>query len=145
MNSISVVAWTSTMSLSHTIHRQTKTVPPKAMETIESDSDKVVIENILIAAQELLPFINISSINIANNPKEKGMYLVTVALCAGDICVSLHDMAVLQRNYPARIADIKLRLRAEGAVLCFDVVREDHPIAVTQLDVVRVSKRQRFC
>jgi hypothetical protein len=130
------------MSLSHTIHRETKTVPPKAMETIESDSDKVVIENILIAAQELLPFINISSTNIA---KYEGMYRVTVALCAGDICVSLHDMAVLQRNWPARIADIKLRLRAEGAVLCFDVVHEGHPIAVTQLDVVRVSKRQRFC
>ena len=130
------------MSLSNTLDRTTKTIPPKTMQTIESDTDKVVVENILIAAQELLPFLNISSTNIA---RHEGMYRVTVALCAGDICVSLHDMAVLQRNWPARIADIKLRLRAEGAVLCFDVVHEGHPIAVAQLDVVRVSKRQRFC
>ena len=101
------------------------------METIESDADRVIVANILIAAQELLPFINISSTNIA---KHEGMYRVTVALCAGEICVSLHDMAVLQRNWPARIADIKLRMRAEGAVLCFDVVNEGRPIAVTQLD-----------
>lgn len=130
------------MSLSNTLNRTTKTIPPKLMEAIDSDTDKVVIENILIAAQELLPFINISSTNIA---KHDGIYRVTVGLCAGEICMSLHDMSVLQRNWPARIADIKFRLRADGAVLCLDVVHEGTPIAVTQLDVVRVSKRQRFC
>lgn len=130
------------MSLSNTLNRTTKTLPPKVLEIIASDPDKVVIENILIAAQELLPFINISSTNIS---KHDSMYRVTVPLCAGEVVMSLQDMSMLQRNWPARIADIKFRLRAEGALLVLEVIDEGHPIAVTQMDVIRVSKRQRFC
>lgn len=73
------------------------------------------------------------------------MYRVTVPLCAGEVVMSLQDMSMLQRNWPARIADIKFRLRAEGALLVLEVIDEGHPIAVTQMDVIRVSKRQRFC
>lgn len=130
------------MSLSSTLNRTTKAIAPNLLETIESDTDKVLIENILIAAQELLPFINVSSTNIA---KLDSIYRVSVSLCAGDICVSLHDLAVLQRNWPARIADIKFKIRGDGVVVCLDVAHEGYPIAVTQLDVVRLSKRVKFC
>ena len=40
---------------------------------------------------------------------------------------------------------IKFKLRTEGVAMVLDITGEKQPISVTQMDVIRVSKRQRFC
>ena len=115
-------------------------VPEKVLEQCP-ESERTLIENILLLAQAELETLNLSGTTIAMDGHKIS---VKCGLAGGESRIALSSMRTIQNYSPARIVDVKAQLSQGILYLCIDVADGKTRISCTELEVVRVCKRKRF-
>lgn len=126
------------MSLSNvlnSVHRAK--IPNNILSKIKS-ADQVVVENIAHLAQEQIPSLDItlSSLNI-----EANTYHLIVPLISGSVFLS--DLKLIQSYSPSRLKEIKISNDNNQIAIQFFILDETSPLMVSDVDIIRVCKRQR--
>ncbi len=124
------------MSLSQALARSVQQVPAQVLAQCSPD-DRVVVENICVVAQELIPTLNLAQASIA---KDRNMYQLSVPCAAA----TLADLRAVQTYNPARVHDMRLSVRDGALAIRFDICDEKAPLACSEFDVIRTTKRSRW-
>lgn len=104
-------------------------------------SDRVLVENILLVAQAELEILNLASTTVV----ESGGLLRISCTCAGPSpVVSLCNMRTMQSYSPARVRDVRAVLSDNRLQLVIEVHDANTRVTVSELEVVRVTKKRRF-
>jgi hypothetical protein len=116
---------------------------PQVSEVVLSqclEADRVVVENILTVVQDVITFVDISScsIEVKNN-----QYRISIPLCKNS-AVSLQDFRTIESYSPARISSISLVSCDASLYIQIKIVDESFSMSCTQVDLIRVTKKQRF-
>lgn len=125
-------------SLSTALARSHQTLPAAVLEQCPAD-DRVVVENISLVAQELMPALNLAHATLT---QDRGKYHLSVPLAGGH--VTLHDLRGIQTYNPARVHDIRVSVKDAHLLLRIDICSESAPLSCAELEVVRVTKRSRW-
>jgi hypothetical protein len=124
------------MSLSQALSRSAQQVPAQVLTQCSPD-DRVVVENICVVAQELIPSLNLAQTSIA---MDRNMYQLSVP-CA---TATLANLRAVQTYNPARVHDIHLSVRDGALTIRFDICNEKAPLACSEFEVIRTTKRSRW-
>lgn len=103
-------------------------------------ADRIVVENILAVVQDVIAFADISTTVIS--PKNN-KYEVSVPLCQ-HYTVSLEDMRCIEAYSPARIGMICVDSASKDINLRLSIVDEQSVMSITEVDVIRISKKRRL-
>ena len=123
----------------HTINKQT--VPIAALQGV-LESDKVVVENIMICAQDQVHEINLQTARVHAVQK---MYKVTLRIPSPSVKITLGNLRAIESCSPARIHDMHVSVEdASGLVLTILVGNEQSKIKYTEYDTIRICKRTRI-
>lgn len=117
-------------------------IPEAALSEVAevSKSDALVVENIVTVASELIPFLNVLETSIQHL---QNTYFVRIAL-SGNKIPSFLQMKQLCAQYPARIENIHIEQdHVKKLSIIISITNEKTPYTCTQIEVVRVLKRQR--
>lgn len=109
-----------------------------------ADEDKVIVRNVLYTAKMCINQNNDIE-NWSVNVGERG-YTVNVYFAGEkDIVVPLSDLQMIQDVNPLRIASVSVTKSAKNptSIRVF-ITDKNQPIALSEIDVVRVRKRTRF-
>lgn len=103
-------------------------------------ADRIVVENILLIVQDVIAFADISTavITLKNNK-----YEVSVPLCQ-HCTVSLEDMRCIEAYSPARVGLISVNSAGTDLNLRLSIVDEQSVMSITEVDVIRISKKRRM-
>lgn len=123
-------------ALGHTLRPR---LPEGALRTC-LEADRVVVDNIALAALEFVPMLNLP---MASLTKREGSYELRVPITAEGSRISLSDMRNLQAHAPARIADVFVVHETDSFELCVSICNETNLVRFTELDVIRIHKRAR--
>lgn len=116
---------------------------PKVPEAIINKccvGDRIVVENILVLVQDVISFCNIALTSI--EPKNNSYY-ITVPF-ATPSTVSLEDLRCIEAYSPARIASLSVQLTDTDQYLRMTIVDEKSMLSTTQVDIIRITKKQRL-
>jgi hypothetical protein len=102
-------------------------------------ADRVIVENVLMLVQDVVAFADISmtTLEVINNAYHISIPLSTQAT------VSLDDMRCIESYSPARIASVSVKLTEKENYLRMKIVDENTLLSTTQVDIIRITKRQR--
>jgi hypothetical protein len=128
------------MSLATALTRSHQHVPESVLDQC-SEADRVIVENIGLVAQEAMPALNLSQATIA---QEGGKYLLRVPFTAAAASVTLRELRMIQTYNPARVHDIRVGWGEKALFLRIDICNEQTPLACSELEVVRLTKRTRW-
>lgn len=130
------------MSLSAQLASQLRPKLPSAVLDACVPADKIVVENILYCLQELIPEVNLLQTIILRN---RGVYTITVPLAQSSYEISLQTLRTLQNYSPARVDNIFIDLpfKEKPGNIKLIVADETKPLSVSELDIIRLSKRSR--
>ena len=103
-------------------------------------SDRQLVENILLVAQELNPNLDVTQSVLTKNGT---MYIVLIPSSSASDMVSLSELRDIQNYAPGRISDIHVLYRNDTLTLKVSIRDETSPMTCTQLDIIRVCKRKR--
>jgi hypothetical protein len=128
------------MSLHAMLHKDMNNEVPESVLNMCSDSDKVLVENLLRLSQAELSVLNLASTTIVTEGKK------TVVCCVltGPLpSVSLSNMRALQAYSPARVLEVRTALQEGNMILVFDICDSSIRMSTTELEIVRIIKRHR--
>ena len=125
------------MSLASALARTHQSLPVAILEQCGED-DRVIVENIALVAQETLPALNLAQATITT---EGSKYLLVVPCLSA---ATLRELRAIQTYNPARVHDIRLSGREGGVTVRIDICNGTAPLACTELEVVRLTKRSRW-
>ena len=128
------------MSLHAMLHKDMQNEVPDSVLNHCTESDKVLVENLLRLAQAELSVLNLASTTIVTEGKKT---VVCCALTGPTASVSLSNMRALQANSPARVVEVCVALQEGSMMLVFDVCDSSLRMSTTELEIVRITKRHR--
>ena len=126
------------MSLGHVLSGCKRARIPDHLLLLCRAADAPVVDNILTVLQDTVPCANIT---MAVMRVHSNLYEISVPVRSGK--VSLQQMVALQQYSPARVADIHVAVVDAALCLVLSVCDETRPVVVSQIDVIRISKRVR--
>jgi hypothetical protein len=125
------------MSLHAMLHKDIQNEVPDSVLNHCSESDKVLVENLLRLAQVELSVLNLASATIVTEGKKT---VVRCALTGPTPSESLSNMRALQAYSPARVAEVRIALQEGSMMLVFDVCDSSVRMSTTELEIVRITK-----
>lgn len=144
------------MSLADLLTKQQFHVPESVTNNIHDEDDRMLVENICAAVQASIECANTNAARVIDTPEK---YKIVVPL-VGSKAVALHDMRAVMNFNPTRISDIVINIgskaddaagkgtaaetRPEGATVTVHVCKQSTRMPVTQLDIIRVTKRSKW-
>lgn len=103
-------------------------------------ADRVVVENILILAQETIPTLDITKTTITHSG---GCYHLSLPSVNPRDKVSLRELMNIQTFSPARIQDIHIVQQHGVLAMHVLVYDEASPITTSQIDIIRLCKKTK--
>ena len=128
------------MNLNTVLHSVIRPKIPESVFVPCLASDRQLVENILLVAQELNPNLDVTQSVLTKNGT---MYIVLIPSSSASDMVSLSELRDIQNYAPGRISDIHVLYRNDTLTLKVSIRDETSPMTCTQLDIIRVSKRKR--
>ena len=128
------------MSLHAMLHKDMQNEVPDSVLNHCTESDKVLVENLLRLAQAELSVLNLASTTIVTEGKKT---VVRCALTGPTASVSLSNMRALQAYSPARVVEVRVALQEGSMMVVFDVCDSSQRMSTTELEIVRITKRHR--
>jgi hypothetical protein len=132
-----------TTSLNNALQQIMRPAIPEPVLSLCSEDDRVLIENVLYLALEILPTL---SLNLSTARKDNDVYFVTVPFCCSGVVATLQQLQQLQNYSPARIRDVAVCIQNDGSdrphALKLEICDGSTRIACTQYDVIRIKKRR---
>ena len=128
------------MSLTHALARSQQHLPDAVLDQC-SEADRVIVENIGLVAQETLPALHLAQATIV---QDGGKYLLRIPFTAAVASVTLRELRMIQTYNPARVHDIRVGMGDKALVLRIDICNEQTPLACSELEVLRLTKRTRW-
>lgn len=113
---------------------------PEAVLQHCPEADRVMVENLLRLAQTELVVLNLASTSIVT---ETNKIVLRCALTGPTPSVSLSTMRALQAYSPARVTEVRTSLHEGTMLLVIDVCDSSVRMGTTELEIVRITKRQR--
>ena len=129
-----------TSGLGSALNAVMRTRVPAAALSQCADADRVLVENVLILAQEMLPLIDVAACSI---DLKHGQYRILVPVAA-QTRVGLRELRAIEAYSPARVTGVAVQTGGAVGALCIDIADQNCPITCTELDVVRICKKRRF-
>ena len=118
-------------------------IRPKICESVFNPclpGDRMLVENILMVAQEICPALNVTTTSI----NKKGLsYTAMIPLATASEAIGLHHLRDIQAFCPGRIQNIYVIFRNETMNIQIEIQDETAPITSTQLDIVRISRKRQ--
>jgi len=103
-------------------------------------ADRVLLENIAHLAQQMVPELNIT---LAEAQKQGEVYTVRLPASGSEVVVCLAQLRDIEAYSPCRILDVAVKMERESACVVIQVGTENRPLAFSEVDIVRISKRGR--
>jgi hypothetical protein len=113
---------------------------PAGVLTVCSEADRVVVENVIILAQEMIPLLDVTTCSIELRNQH---YRVHVPI-SGQTRVGLRELRAIEAYSPARVTGVSVQTGGAVGALLIEVADQQCPISCTELDVVRICKKRRF-
>jgi hypothetical protein len=116
-------------------------IRPKVSECILNrclPTDRVVVDNILTVTQDLIPFVDITSMSM---DIQENTYCLKIPL-TDHVKIFLRDLRAIEAYSPARISSISVSSTESGLHLLIHVANEQVSVRSTLVDVIRVTKRR---
>lgn len=104
------------------------------------ETDRIVVENILVLMQEEIPTLDITRSALTHTGS---VYQVAVPSVKPQDKVRLRQLLNIQAFNPGRIQDIEISFRNDVLVLLLAVYDEAAPITTSQLDIMRICKKTK--
>jgi hypothetical protein len=117
-----------------------RTRVPAAALNVCSEADRVVVENVIILAQEMIPLLDVTACSIELKHQQYRVHLPVSAQTK----IGLRELRAIEAYSPARITAVSVQTGGAVGALCIEVADQHCPISCTELDVVRISKKRRF-
>jgi hypothetical protein len=124
--------------LASILHTVLRSKVPETVLAKCSAADRVVLENILIIAQEMVPLLDISMCSVQVHEQT---YQVTIPMTSSAY-ISLRDLRSIESYSPARISALDIHCSEHGCALRVSVTDEHVPISTSELDIVRLTKKR---
>jgi len=124
------------MSLGHVLSGCKRVHVPDHLLMLCRAADAPVVDNILTVLQDIVPCANIT---LAVLRVHSNLYEISIPVRSGQ--VSLQQMVALQQYSPALLADIHVAVVDAAMCLVLSVCDETRPVVISQIDVIRISKR----
>lgn len=129
-----------TSGLGSALQAVLRTRVPANVLNVCSEADRVVVENIIILAQELIPLLDVTACSV---DKKHLHYRVHIPVSA-QTRIGLRELRAIEAYSPARVTAVSVQTGGAVGALCIDINDQHCPISCTELDVVRICKRRRF-
>lgn len=128
-------------SLNGMIQRELSNEVPQAVLKQCPEADQMIVENVLRLAQAELVFLNLASTTVSVEGRK---LLLKCALTGPKAGVAMSSMQSLQNYSPARVLDIRAELDKGSMFLVIELSDAASRIAVSELEIVRVTKKRRL-
>lgn len=140
------------MSLTSLLMKQQLHVPENILSVISTADDRTMVENICAVVQSVVPCADLSAALITECAEK---YKVVIPL-TGNAAIAYTDIRTIFNSYVSRISDIVVNisesthvvdereLRTPRVCLTVHVNKHSSRIPVSQLDIIRVTKKTRW-
>ncbi len=132
----------ASLSLEKTLATVMRRRVPEHVFQLCAAQDRGFLENIVHLAQQVVPELNIT---LADAHKHGDVYVVRLPASTTEISVHLSQLREIEAYSPFRILEVGVKFAADGASVVIRVATENRPIAFSEVDIVRISKRGRQC
>ena len=131
---------TSKDSLGHAIANVMRRTIPEHTMTNVSDSDKILLQNIIHLVQDSIPEVNVTLMEIE---KGKDVYNIRIPMSVRTFILGLEQLRQVQAYSPARISDVCVGLNSETPHVTIRVTTETRALIFSEVDIIRITKRMR--
>ena len=115
-------------------------VPEQAFEACAAH-DRLLLENVAHLAQQAVPELDVTRAAVR---MDKDVYVLRIPASTSEITVDLSQLREIEAYSPFRIVQVGAKLEKEGASVEVRVATENRPLAFSEVDIVRITKRKRF-
>jgi hypothetical protein len=115
-------------------------VPEQAFEACAL-ADRMLLENVAHLAQQAVPELDVTRAAVR---MDKDVYVLRIPASTSEITVDLSQLREVEAYSPFRIVQVSAKLEKEGASVEVRVATENRPLAFSEVDIVRITKRKRF-
>lgn len=129
------------MSLSGVLQSVSRSrVPPHVLQKCKL-MDQPIVENITHLAQETMPMLDITRMDVRVDGQA---YRLSIPFSNQSACtVMLSELKTVEAYSPARLREAKVAFDGKVMTLELLVLDETAPLMVSDIDIIRVSKRSR--
>jgi hypothetical protein len=131
---------TSKDSLGHAIANVMRRTIPEHTMTNVSDSDKILLQNVIHLVQDSIPEVNVTLMEIE---KTKDVYNIRIPMSVRTFILGLEQLRQVQAYSPARISDVCVGLNSETPHVTIRVTTETRALIFSEVDIIRITKRMR--
>jgi hypothetical protein len=115
-------------------------VPEQAFEACAL-ADRLLLENVAHLAQQAVPELDVTRAAVR---LDKDVYVLRIPASISEVTVDLSQLREIEAYSPFRIVQVGVKLEKEGASVEVRVATENRPLAFSEVDIVRITKRRRF-
>ena len=116
-------------------------VPEQAFEGCAA-ADRLLLENVAHLAQQAVPELDVTR---AVLKMEKDVYVLRLPASVSEITVDLSQLREIEAYSPFRVVQVGVAVGGkEGVCVEVRVATESRPLAFSEVDIVRITKRKRF-
>ena len=130
----------TSLSLEKTLASVMRRRVPEHVLQLCAAQDRVLLENIVHLAQQVVPELNIT---LADAQKQGEVYTVRIPASAAEIVVHLSQLRDIEAYSPCRILEVGVKVAGDGVSVVIRVATENRPLVFSEVDIVRISKRGR--
>ena len=105
------------------------------------ETDREVVENILLIAGDAMPVLRLSETTIETT--DASSYKATIPM-PSTMRIGLRQLARVDAHAPSRVQDIWVDSNEKGASLVIFIADESTQFCVTEVEVLRLRKRSRM-
>ena len=103
--------------------------------------DRLLLENVAHLAQQAVPDLDVTRAAVK---MDKDVYVLRIPASTSELTVDLSQLRDVEAYSPFRIVQVGVKLEKEGASVEVRVATENRPLAFSEVDIVRITKRKRF-
>ena len=115
-----------------------RTIPEHTLSSVP-ESDKVLLQNIVHLAQDAIPEVNVTQMELDKSAEQ---YSIRLPFSARTFMLSLEQLRQIQTYSPARISDVLVGSSADAPQLTIRVTTEAKPLLFSEIDIIRIRKRR---
>ena len=116
-------------------------VPEQALEGCAA-ADRLLLENVAHRAQQAVPELDVTRAAVR---MEKDVYVLRLPASVSEITVDLSQLREIEAYSPFRVVQVGVAVGGtEGVWVEVRVATESRPLAFSEVDIVRITKRKRF-
>ena len=131
----------SKLSLTTLLHHEAANCVPDEILQKCAESDRVVVENILLVAQSEINTLNLASTTVV---VDKQRITAQCAFTGPDPQVALSQLRAIETYSPARILDLRVALHNGTMHLSVIICDSSYRITSSQTEIIRVARKRRF-